>query len=539
MKFRSYIFIIRVLVTILFVNTFAVSENYAQTSQDNEYTKALLIANQYLDINADSAIVLFKQLFVTFENQKDTSNIIKCHVGIADARKTKGQYGLAYDHLWDALFLAEDIQDSLEMIDIYYDLGTLYNIYGKTEQAEYHFSTALSLAKRQISLHKFPEDALSGIYYSIAITKRSMEKYQIALNYLDSCEMVKINKAPSNYNTPYTDAERGIIYMNLGQEERAKNLLEKAHKHFVLKGSNYAIITGLNLGDVSAGQEDWEKANTYYLSSLDRLNKTNSHTNLEGELLKKTSIIYNKIGNSSKAYSYIYMANALADSLYNAKTSKNNELFKIKNKHEETIRIKDEYIRNQNIVLEKTKLVQLRLKLFITFIICAIIVSAIFLQMRSRIKRYNIEKKQAQLDREKAEAIMQIKNKELTSYTLQIIEKDKILDTLLQKLKTLSYADYKSMKVVMAKGNKVMWEQFDKRFTEVNSEFYLRLRQKHPDLTPTEQKYCALLKLNFDSKEMVRLLNISLNTVNISRHRIRKKMGLKREENLSNYIADI
>jgi len=62
---------------------------------------------------------------------------------------------------------------------------------------------------------------------------------------------------------------------------------------------------------------------------------------------------------------------------------------------------------------------------------------------------------------------------------------------------------------------------------------------QHDSLTPTEEKHCELIKLKFDSKEMARLLNISVSSVHISRYRIRKKMRLERGDDLSNYIASI
>ena len=82
-----------------------------------------------------------------------------------------------------------------------------------------------------------------------------------------------------------------------------------------------------------------------------------------------------------------------------------------------------------------------------------------------------------------------------------------------------------------------MWNDFNRRFIEINNQFYAKLRQKHPDLTATELKHCALIKLNLDNLEMSKILNISLQSVHTSRYRIRKKLNLLQEENLSNYIA--
>ena len=86
------------------------------------------------------------------------------------------------------------------------------------------------------------------------------------------------------------------------------------------------------------------------------------------------------------------------------------------------------------------------------------------------------------------------------------------------------------------KGSDDLWESFNLRFTEVNGNFYDRLREKHPELSNTEFKHCALIKLNFGTKEMARILNIEPHSVHISRSRIRKKIGLERSESLEKYI---
>jgi len=63
--------------------------------------------------------------------------------------------------------------------------------------------------------------------------------------------------------------------------------------------------------------------------------------------------------------------------------------------------------------------------------------------------------------------------------------------------------------------------------------------EQYPDLTPADLKRCALVKLNFDCKEMSYLIGISANSVQMARSRIRKKMNLGRNDSLSNYLNKI
>ncbi len=82
-------------------------------------------------------------------------------------------------------------------------------------------------------------------------------------------------------------------------------------------------------------------------------------------------------------------------------------------------------------------------------------------------------------------------------------------------------------------------ELFDLNFSAVHEEFILTLQDKYPQLSQNDIKLCAFLKMNKSTKEIASLMNISIRGVETSRHRLRKKMGLSRDENLYNFIATL
>ena len=84
-----------------------------------------------------------------------------------------------------------------------------------------------------------------------------------------------------------------------------------------------------------------------------------------------------------------------------------------------------------------------------------------------------------------------------------------------------------------------MWDDFNKRFKAVNQDFYSKLAHKFPTLTANELKICALIKLNFTSKEMAHLLGISTGSVDKARYRLRKKLDIERDTNLTSYISTL
>jgi DNA-binding CsgD family transcriptional regulator len=76
-------------------------------------------------------------------------------------------------------------------------------------------------------------------------------------------------------------------------------------------------------------------------------------------------------------------------------------------------------------------------------------------------------------------------------------------------------------------------------FEQVNAEFFERLQQQYPSLSKTERELCAYLKLNLSSKDIAALRNTSLNTINVARHRLRKKLGLERDDELEGFVQKV
>jgi DNA-binding CsgD family transcriptional regulator len=80
------------------------------------------------------------------------------------------------------------------------------------------------------------------------------------------------------------------------------------------------------------------------------------------------------------------------------------------------------------------------------------------------------------------------------------------------------------------------WEDFNVRFREVHSEFYNRLSNDFPGLTPNEIRLCAFIKLNLTTKEIAQISHKTEHSIKIARYRLRQKLGLVRDENLTVFI---
>jgi ligand-binding sensor domain-containing protein/DNA-binding CsgD family transcriptional regulator len=157
------------------------------------------------------------------------------------------------------------------------------------------------------------------------------------------------------------------------------------------------------------------------------------------------------------------------------------------------------------------------------------------------------EKEIMQLRNDGLKSEMNHKNKELANATLHLIQKNKTLTSLkidLSKLLRNIHSDNAEKQIVnslLKKVNKDLrneknWELFNNYFDDVHQDFISRLKENFSDLTPKELRLCAYLRMNLSTKEIAPLMNISVRGVEISRYRLRKKMKIEHDINLTEYL---
>lgn len=143
---------------------------------------------------------------------------------------------------------------------------------------------------------------------------------------------------------------------------------------------------------------------------------------------------------------------------------------------------------------------------------------------------------------------MKEKDKKLINFTMEGISRNNMLNEIREEVTALqanlnNNPDHRIKKIVRRidshLNDKQTWDVFKKYYNNIYDGFFDRLTLTHPDLTPNEMKICAYLKLNLSSKEIAVLMNISTSSVEIARHRLRKKLNLPKEKSLVGYMSEI
>ncbi|MDJ0646063.1 MAG: triple tyrosine motif-containing protein [Flavobacteriaceae bacterium] len=153
------------------------------------------------------------------------------------------------------------------------------------------------------------------------------------------------------------------------------------------------------------------------------------------------------------------------------------------------------------------------------------------------------EKKIIQIRSEKLEKEFKSKSKELAASTMSIVKKNELLAQIKDRLLRLNNSKEALEPVIQVIDRNLNhndnWEFFKEAFDNADSEFFKTLKEVHPNLSPNDLKLCAYLRLNLSSKEIAPMFNISARSVEIKRYRLRKKMRLSSNQNLTNYILSL
>jgi DNA-binding CsgD family transcriptional regulator/ligand-binding sensor domain-containing protein len=172
------------------------------------------------------------------------------------------------------------------------------------------------------------------------------------------------------------------------------------------------------------------------------------------------------------------------------------------------------------------------------------------LQMAHELQMGKREKEIIELKNEKLQADIENKNSQLASAAMNLVRKMEIFSKIKDDLS--AFKNNEETKAASKEFQKIIrlidseldvtqeWEQFTEHFDQVHSNFLKKLKEQWPDLTATELKMAAYLRLNLTSKEIAHLMSISIRGVETGRYRLRKKLGLtSNEASLYDFLISI
>ncbi|MGH1437835.1 MAG: tetratricopeptide repeat protein [Lewinella sp.] len=423
-------------------------------------------------------------------------------LNIAAVHDMHGQRQVFYEIIEEVIKNAEEDQDDWAQAYALKDLGINYQEKNQFEQAEYYF-------KRSIPIMKKLDDqrGLGACYSNLGYVYTELKQYELADKSLnDALAILKV----SNYDQLYASSllVKSNLYTKKGDWEESKRLstegLAIAQR---IKAPHLVIDAFYLLMEYYLQQGDPGMIENYVDSLLETKDKYAQQERLyESEKLKVRYATEKK---------------------------------------EEQLAIQKEL----NASLAAKNLLQKRQRNTLLFILFLGLVVVLLFYNRYQLQQSLDEEgeKRNALEKKRLEEKINHKQRELASLTLQMVQKNDLLQQLEESLKNIKKNDPGFQKE-MVNLNKMIqthqsldedWSDFKTHFEGVHPGFFDRLRAQIDKLSPQDERHCSYLKMGLSTKEIARLMNISATSVQMARYRLKKKLQLGKEDDIYQYINDL
>lgn len=446
----------------------------------------------------------------------------------------------------EALAHARELNDSNLIGSVYNTIGNLKDNVNETEDAIRYYQQSLEI------FEAIGNDSLKGkVYNNLGIIYDNMGQYDKSFGYYRRSAL--LNRQNLNYSG------LAINYLNMGYSMLLAGNLDSA-LHYLNKSYSLAIDYDYhrllpylynNFGDYYLRSKRFAKAIEYAakgeVSAKEQVNL----------LQEKHALILQKDGYLAEddvlnAFLCSEKINAISDSIYQYNKLKELDLLEMRFSFEKERK-------QQQLERELLKAEIQRKELILVLIIFAgslVIILFVFLYIvqNNRIRRKSLEQRNTLLEKEKLTQQLEFKNKELefkskelTTNVLYLLKKNEFISSISNKLKNtnlelLTPGNIAIDKIINELDRSVSednWSDFEVRFQEVHVGFYNKLSRQFPGLTPNELRLCAFLRLNMTSKEIAGITYQSLDSLKVARHRLRKKLGMDRDDNLIAFLTQL
>ncbi len=430
-------------------------------------------------------------------------------------------------YFFRSLKIFEQIDDKQGISKLLSDIGSVNFYQDNNEKALEYYFRSLNIA-REI---KDKQGIARGLN-NIAAVYEAINDYEKAGKYF--LEASIINRELGNR------LWEGINYMNLGTINQNLENYDSAYQYFTkaldifmeLQSRILEARCRLNLANYFMETGRFEKSMEYAKDALEEGRKYDLKQVIHdaADIIQK---IYLQNGNKKKAYDYLVLQYQMKDSLV-----------MMENKAELTkLELQYEFEKKE----QAKQIEQQKKDLFILIVIISLLVALIIIILI--LARLRVKSKNALLRQQRLEQELEFKKKELTANVMSLMKKNEILTAISEKLMTIRNQAAKEetraainqiSKELQKIIDKEIFEEFELRFKEVHTDFYERLLERFPDLTPSEQRLCAFLRLNMTTKEIAELTGQRASSLETARYRLRKKLGITNSQaNLVTFLSRI
>ncbi|MGE0588139.1 MAG: tetratricopeptide repeat protein [Cyclobacteriaceae bacterium] len=454
------------------------------------------------------------------------------------------QYNIALEYFLGALKLSEKTGNPRYLANIYTNIGLVYHDQNDLDKALDYYEKALVYGEEANDLRM-----MGRVCNNIGIILNTKGLYDGARIYYEQSLDYK-TQVSDDIGASATQQNLAVVYKNLGDLPRANSLLQQSRKTKEEAGDLMGLI---QVFDTQIGiwitQKKFAEAMELLKKSeeiLEQINSKEPYINL----FHRYKEYYYARGQYDISEKWQEKKDSTREVLFNE--TKSNQLATLQSvyeldKKETEIKLlqneRDNKALQRNIVLI----------LLVGGAVMVAIIGVWFYQRQRQQKEmfaaqqklHDAEIQNAQLRESELKRELEFKNRELTSYTINFVQKGQLFEELKENIASLMNSAETDVAMKLNPLKKMVdsnyqidkeWDDFKLRFEEVHAGFFEQLKAEYPELSNSDLRLCSLLRLNMTMKESAKILGISTDSVKTSRYRLRKKLNLDRDENLTDFI---
>jgi tetratricopeptide (TPR) repeat protein/DNA-binding CsgD family transcriptional regulator len=477
----------------------------------------------------DKALEFFQRSKQLSEDSDDHANVLQSLSSIAGVYKRTGHYHKAMEQYYIALRLAADVGDKEAEANLLMGMGMIQNEQGNFDVALQSLFQAL-LIKENMG----KEAGIAAMLLNIGNVYALIPDYRKAIEYYEKSLAIHERLGRFKTEAGWCFLNLGTMYLRLGELPAARTWLEKGLEVTKKIEDHYGYAGGLGtLAEVLLREGDLDAALESVQAALALMKQINEQDAMADALLT-LGHIQSRTGDISSAIESIEQAIAMATTMGTKPVIRDayELLSKIYREAGELPKALEYFERYHQLNEELLRLeADRRLQ-----------------HIKLELEREQAEKREAMLtiENQRIERELDLKTKHLATMAMSIVQHSNFLNSVGKEIgdaakkapKTRKQPlDQLAWRVKQQSQSEQEWKFFEEQLDNLSPEVITRLAKRFPQLTPTELKICALIKIGLGSKEMASLMYVSLRSIETYRLRIRKKLKLKSDENLTVFLS--
>jgi tetratricopeptide (TPR) repeat protein len=511
---------------------------------------------------ADSALQCLNQALLLAEESGQAGLLYNIYDEFSQVFSRSGNYPISLDYLYKMLDLADTeaakSSDSVAVLKKYAGLfvriGTCYFDMDNNAKALEYYLKSLDAVRRIIRFDPaFPEKEKLMVLYT-NIGSAHLSSYHFAEAEANYETALRLN---ATLNNPVNESS---LCNNLGIVFKEKKDFAGAFRYYnkalsirqLLHDTAGMAQTLNNLGDAYYLTGDFQKA-IEMLTMAMKMSRQKGNLRSQMKAANFLSLAYEKTGDPVRALAMHKLFKTLHDSIISNEQVQASTRLELRYLYEK--QHKENQLQQEILVAKKERkaLVYMTISgiLLLSFGILFLLNRNQRMKMRQgkilqeslELERKNLtlEKQNLVMEKQQLQMELDFRNKELSTHVMYLLRKNEFIASIINKLLAVKRSGGNTendpwiqeiLHEMQSNVDNTVWGEFEMRFQQVHQDFYQKLLEKYPDLTPNEIKICAFMKLNMTTKDISAITFQSVKSIQVARNRLRKKMGIARDENL-------